>query len=71
MPVRHLISLKNVGPETLAFLVDRSIHFGQEAASSGHLLAGKIVGIYFRRPSTRTRSSFTVGALKPGAAAMC
>src|SRR5262249_39530181 len=30
-------------------------------------LEGKIVGIYFRGPSTRTRTSFTVGALKLGA----
>jgi ornithine carbamoyltransferase len=33
----------------------------------GKSLAGQIVGLYFRRPSTRTRSSFIVGALKLGA----
>jgi len=32
-----------------------------------NVLAGKIVGIYFRKPSTRTRTSFTVAALKLGA----
>lgn len=31
-------------------------------------LRGKVVGIYFKRSSTRTRSSFTVAALKLGAA---
>jgi len=30
-------------------------------------LEGKVVGIYFRKTSTRTRTSFTVGALKLGA----
>jgi ornithine carbamoyltransferase len=30
-------------------------------------LAGKAVGIYFRKTSTRTRTSFTVGAAKLGA----
>jgi ornithine carbamoyltransferase len=30
-------------------------------------LRGKIVGIHFRRASTRTRTAFTVGAIKLGA----
>jgi ornithine carbamoyltransferase len=33
----------------------------------GTPLAGRVVGIYFRKSSTRTRTSFTVGAMKLGA----
>lgn len=63
--MRHLLSLADLAPGTLSFLVNRSLAI----ALGGHRrsLAGKIVGIYFRKSSTRTRTSFNVGALKLGA----
>lgn len=67
MPVHHLLSLADLGAETLARLVDRSVDFAAGRGSDQKPLAGKVVGIYFRKPSTRTRTSFTVGALKLGA----
>lgn len=66
-PVRHVLSLADLGPEELARLVDRAVDFATGRANGQKPLAGKIVGIYFRKPSTRTRSSFTVGALRLGA----
>jgi ornithine carbamoyltransferase len=66
-PVRHLLSLAELGAAELARLVNRSIEFAATRGERRKPLAGKIVGIYFRRPSTRTRSSFTVGAVKLGA----
>jgi ornithine carbamoyltransferase len=67
-PVRHLLSLAELGAAELARLVDRSIEFAAGRGGEGPKpLANKIVGIYFRKPSTRTRSSFTVGAMKLGA----
>jgi ornithine carbamoyltransferase len=67
MRVKHLLSLADLGAEQLACLVDRSVDFAAGRGNGQKPLAGKIVGIYFRRPSTRTRSSFTVGALRLGA----
>jgi|RhiMetdeSRZDD1v2_1073273.scaffolds.fasta_scaffold57812_4 ornithine carbamoyltransferase len=66
-PVKHLLSLVDLGAADLARLVDRSIEFAACQGDSRKPLTGKIVGIYFRKPSTRTRSSFTVGALRLGA----
>jgi ornithine carbamoyltransferase len=67
MMVTHLLSLADLGAKNLARLIDRSVKFASSHGVTQKSLAGKIVGIYFRKPSTRTRSSFTVGALKLGA----
>ena len=67
MTVRHLLSLTDVGPENLRRLVDLSCAMAANELTELPL-KGKVVGIYFRRSSTRTRSSFTVAALKLGAA---
>jgi len=67
MSVKHLLSLTDLEPAALARLVDRSVEFATGRCNGHKPLAGKIVGIYFRGPSTRTRTSFTVGALKLGA----
>lgn len=69
-PVRHMLSLTELGAGELARLVDRAVEFAAIHSKGGELpkpLEGKIVGVYFRKPSTRTRSSFTVGALRLGA----
>lgn len=65
--VRHMLSLAELGTEDLARLVDRSVEFAASRGKGRKSLADKIVGVYFRGPSTRTRSSFTVGAMKLGA----
>jgi ornithine carbamoyltransferase len=64
--MRHLLSLLDVGPENLTRLVDHALAIASRPVNEP-VLAGKTVGIYFKRTSTRTRSSFTVGALKLGA----
>lgn len=64
--MRHLLSLVEVGPENLARLVDHALAFAARPVNEP-LLAGKIVGIYFKGTSTRTRSAFTAGAIKLGA----
>jgi ornithine carbamoyltransferase len=66
-PVRHMLSLAELGAAELARLVDRSMELAATRGEGPKPLADKIVGIYFRKPSTRTRSSFTVGAMKLGA----
>ncbi len=67
MPIKHLLSIADIKPCDLAHLIDRAVAFATGKSNGRPPLAGKVVGIYFRRPSTRTRTSFTVGALKLGA----
>lgn len=66
MSKKHLISIEDLHPDELNYLVDRGI---QMRATPGGIrtLNGKCVGIWFRKTSTRTRTSFTVGAQKLGA----
>ncbi|HET6978739.1 MAG TPA: hypothetical protein VFI24_20575 [Pyrinomonadaceae bacterium] len=63
---RHLLSLSDIGPENLSMLVDRSLEFAAHEVEAPPLI-GKTVGIYFKRTSTRTRTAFTVAAIKLGA----
>src|SRR5690242_19564704 len=66
MTARHLISVTELGPQNLAHLVNESllISAGEKREKP---LTGKVVGIYFRGTSTRTRTAFTVGATHLGA----
>ena len=64
---RDILSIADLTPEEVLKIVDRSVFFGSERANGQKTLQDKIVGIYFRKTSTRTRSSFTAGALKLGA----
>lgn len=66
-PAKHVLSLLDLGPVELARLIDRSVAYAKGQLNGHKPLEEKIVGVYFRRPSTRTRTSFTVGALKLGA----
>jgi ornithine carbamoyltransferase len=67
MASRHVLSVADLGGETLARLVDDGLAIAQGAWRDRQPLAGKVVGIYFKKTSTRTRTSFTVGAMKLGA----
>jgi len=70
MPISHFLSLSDLGVENLSRLVDRSLAMAAEDGRRTQPLKGKIVGIYFRRSSTRTRTAFTVGAIRLGASAI-
>ncbi|MGH9764724.1 MAG: ornithine carbamoyltransferase [Blastocatellia bacterium] len=67
MAVRHFLSVADFGSEHIAHLVNRSIEIAHNDGPAGHPLRDKLVGIYFRGPSTRTRTSFTVAAIRLGA----
>ncbi|MFE9799224.1 ornithine carbamoyltransferase [Streptomyces goshikiensis] len=64
--MRHLLSLADLDQGTVRYLVDRAVRFA-EPRQRGLPLADRVVGIYFRRSSTRTRSAFQAGALRLGA----
>jgi ornithine carbamoyltransferase len=63
--VRSLISINDLTDDDLSSIVHRAVAFanGHRAAS----LAGLVVGVYFAKTSTRTRSAFSSGALRLGA----
>jgi ornithine carbamoyltransferase len=64
---RHLLSLADLSDEDIESLVRRSCAYAQRAVPHSSPLAGRIVGTYFRTSSTRTRTSFSVAAMRLGA----
>lgn len=67
MPVRHLLSISDLESDTLQALVENAVAISRGWWRSRRPLADRVIGIYFRKTSTRTRTSFTVGAMKLGA----
>jgi ornithine carbamoyltransferase len=65
--MRHVISLTDIGPRDLPVLVDDALAIAAGRGTKEQPLKGKVAGIYFRGTSTRTRTAFTVGAMKLGA----
>ncbi|MFI6346394.1 ornithine carbamoyltransferase [Streptomyces sp. NPDC050560] len=63
--MRNLISLSDLSDDALRALVADSLDHA--AGSRAPSLEGRIVGTYFRKTSTRTRTAFTAGALRLGA----
>ncbi|MEO3854080.1 ornithine carbamoyltransferase [Acrocarpospora sp. B8E8] len=63
---RHLISLTDLSGEDLTELVERGCAVSAGAATSAGL-RGRVVGVYFTRTSTRTRTAFSAAALRLGA----
>lgn len=64
---RHFLTVQDLGPETLSHLVKRSLILDSPRGSLSRPLTGRYVGVYFRAASTRTRTAFTVGAMRLGA----
>lgn len=67
MTARHLLTIRDLESRDLLRLVDAAVAIARGEWSVSRPLAGKVVGIYFRQTSTRTRTAFTVGALRLGA----
>ncbi|MEU9385574.1 ornithine carbamoyltransferase [Streptomyces sp. NPDC048279] len=65
--VRHLISIDDLDDADLYAIVARGAEFSGGAAGRPAPLAGDIVGVYFSKTSTRTRTAFSSGALRLGA----
>lgn len=64
---RHLISLNDLSDEDLSQLVQRGLGYANGAIKDSLTLQGLVIGIYFRKTSTRTRTSFSSAALRLGA----
>lgn len=67
MSRKHVLSMTDLEPEEIARIVDRTVQIAAGQAGKAEPLKGRAVGIYFRKPSTRTRTSFTLGAARLGA----
>lgn len=68
MGTTHLLSIAQLRPDELEYLVNRSLNLASGDAGRDRPLDGRAVGIYFTGTSTRTRTSFTIAALHSGAA---
>lgn len=64
--MRNLISLADLSPAELDHIVRRAVSFGRRGVDR-RSLDGRQVGLYFRKSSTRTRTSFWSGATRLGA----
>lgn len=65
--MRNLISLEDLTADVVRKLTLRSVELAKEPRRRHQTLDGKSVGIFFRRSSTRTRTSFWAAATGLGA----
>ncbi len=65
---RDLLSIRDLSPEEILRLIDKAEKMKAELAAGTLLksLTGKIVGLIFLKPSTRTRVSFEAGIYRLG-----
>jgi ornithine carbamoyltransferase len=64
---RHLLSLTNLSDEEIWLLVKRGLGYATGEIHSHGQLKDCILGTFFAKTSTRTRTAFTSGALRLGA----
>lgn len=64
---RQVISLRDLTDDDIAWIVGRGTEFAADLTAHKDPLRGRVLGVYFSRTSTRTRTSFTTGALRLGA----
>ena len=63
---RDLLSVDDLAPDELAYLLDFSAKVKSDRGSVATALAGKSVAMIFEKPSTRTRVSFEVAISEAG-----
>lgn len=63
--MRHVLSLQDLDHQTVRSLIGRAVDMA-DPARRGTPLAGRVVGVYFNKASTRTRSAFSAAALRLG-----
>lgn len=64
---RSIITLYDLSDDDLPSIISRGVQLSTEDQRPAKVLADAVVGIYFRKTSTRTRVAFSSGALRPGA----
>lgn len=64
---KHVISLMGLSEEETLDIINRGIEYANDTIELGQQLKGQVIGVYFTKTSTRTRTSFTTAALRLGA----
>ena len=64
---KHIVSLKDLSPEEIIEIINRGVSYINREVPLGSQLKGKVIGVYFTKTSTRTRTSFSTAALRLGA----
>lgn len=67
---RSLLTLQNHSPEGVAAILDLADDLRANRGEWPPLLAGKVIGLIFERPSTRTRVSFESGIARLGGSSL-
>jgi ornithine carbamoyltransferase len=63
---RSLLSLGSLDSSEILKMVDRGLAFAKRRVALPRVLDGKVIGLYFRQTSTRTRTSFAVAVARLG-----
>lgn len=65
---RSFLTLKDFTPEEINYLLDLAadLKSKKKKGITGNSLKGKNIALIFEKPSTRTRSSFTIGCIDEG-----
>lgn len=66
MPGRALLRIADLSDDVFHRLIERSCALHRDMTDHSVPLNGKVVGILFAQTSTRTRTAFTVGAIRLG-----
>ncbi|MGV9263371.1 ornithine carbamoyltransferase [Kitasatospora sp. NPDC003701] len=66
-PRRHLVSVDDLTDRELRWIAHRGAQYAAGECESARPLADAVVGVLFRKTSTRTRTAFSAGALRLGA----
>ena len=65
--MRHLLSLTGLSSDDLSFLIERGLAHAEHRSPGDSPVQGLVAGTLFTKTSTRTRTAFTVAALRLGA----
>ncbi|MFE2723406.1 ornithine carbamoyltransferase [Kitasatospora sp. NPDC059327] len=66
-PRRHLVSIDDLTDRELRWIAYRGAQYAAGECESARPLDDAVVGVLFRKTSTRTRTAFSAGALRLGA----
>ncbi len=62
-----MLSLKDISDREILEIINKGTEYARGLVELGEQLRGKVIGIYFAKTSTRTRTSFSSAALRLGA----